>query len=137
MSLQQFETFYWPYLKELMLALIDEGLTPCPFLEGDFTTRLKYFAQLPKGKILAFMDGADIYEAKKIVGDTLCMSGMMPLSLLQVGPPERVKEYARELIDVVGKDGGFIMAPRSVMDNADPEIVRVWVDFTKEYGVYH
>ena len=136
MSLEQFETFYWPYLKALMLALIDEGLTPCPFLEGDFTTRLKYFTQLPKGKVLAFVDGTDIYEAKKILGNTLCMSGMMPLSLLQVGPIERVKQYARELIDVVGKHGGFIMAPRSVMDNADPELVRVWVDFTKEYGVY-
>jgi uroporphyrinogen-III decarboxylase len=136
MALRQFETFYWPYLKELMLALIDEGLTPCPFLEGDFTTRLKYFNELPKGKVLAFVDGTDIYAAKKILGNTLCMSGMMPLSLLQVGPPERVKKYARELIDVVGKDGGFIMAPRSVMDNADPEIVRVWVDFTKGYGVY-
>ena len=136
MSLEQFETFYWPYLKALMLALIDEGLTPCPFLEGDFTTRLKYFTQLPKGKVLAFVDGTDIYEAKKILGNTLCKSGMMPLSLLQVGPIERVKQYARELIDVVGKHGGFIMAPRSVMDNADPELVRVWVDFTKEYGVY-
>jgi len=111
-------------------------LTPCPFLEGDFTTRLKYFTELPKGKILAFVDGTDIYQAKKIVGETLCISGMMPLSLLQVGPPEKVREYARELIDVVGKDGGFIMAPRSVMDYADPELVKVWIDFTKEYGVY-
>jgi uroporphyrinogen-III decarboxylase len=136
MSLEQFETFYWPYLKRLMLVLIEEGLTPCPFLEGNFTTRLKYFAELPRGKVLALMDGTDIYQAKEVLGDRVCMSGMMPVSLLQVGTPNKVKDYARKLIDVVGRDGGFIMGPRSVMDNADPELVKVWVDFTREYGNY-
>jgi hypothetical protein len=136
MSLEQYETFYWPYLKRLMLALIDEGLTPCPFLEGNFTARLRYFAELPKGKVLALVDGTDIYQAKEILGDTVSMSGMMPVSLLQVGTPDKVKVYARELIDVVGRNGGFIMGPRSVMDNADPELVRIWADFTKEYGDY-
>jgi len=40
------------------------------------------------------------------------------------------------LIDTVGKDGGFIMGPRSAMDECDPERVKVWVNFTKEYGKY-
>jgi hypothetical protein len=61
---------------------------------------------------------------------------MMPVSLLQVGTPDKVKDYTRKLIDVVGRDGGFIMGPRSVMDNADPELVKVWADFTKAYGDY-
>lgn len=136
MSLEQFETFYWPYFKKLILTLIDEGLVPCPFLEGNFTKRLKYFAELPKGKILALMDSTDIYKAKEIIGDNICMSGMMPVSLLQVGSPEKVKDYSRELIDIVGKDGGFIMGPRSVMDSANPGLVKVWEEYTKEYGVY-
>ena len=61
---------------------------------------------------------------------------MMPLSLLQVGTPDLVREYAKKLVDVVGKEGGFVMGPRSAMDEADPKLVKVWVDFTKEYGVY-
>ncbi len=136
MSLEQFRTFYWPSLKKIMLAFIDEGLTPCPFFEGIHTQRLEYLADLPKGKILGFFDGTDIYKAKEIVGKTMCMSGLMPLSLLQTGTPESVKAYAKKLIDVVGKDGGFIMGPRSAMDEANPELVKVWFDFTKEYGVY-
>lgn len=136
MSLKQFETFYWPGLKRLLLALIDEGITPCPFFEGDYTSRLEYLAELPKGKILGLFDATDIYKAKEILGDTMCISGMMPLSLLQVGTPQQIKDYAKKLIDVVGKGGGFIMGPRSAMDECDPELVRVWVDFTKEYGVY-
>jgi hypothetical protein len=136
MSLKQFETFYWDSLKRLILAVIDEGLTPYPFFEGDYTSRLEYLAQLPKGKILGLFDSTDIYKAKEILGGTMCISGMMPLSLLQTGTPEIIKDYAKKLIDVVGKGGGFIMGPRSAMDECDSERVKIWVNFTKEYGVY-
>lgn len=136
MSLKQFETFYWPTLKRLILALIDEGLTPCVFWEGSWTARLEYLAELPKGKILGLFQDTDIFKAKEILGDTMCIAGNMPLSLLQTGTPEQIKEYSKKLIDVVGKGGGFIMSTRSVMDEADPELVKVWADFTREYGVY-
>ncbi|MFV0437773.1 MAG: uroporphyrinogen decarboxylase family protein [Desulfopila sp.] len=136
MSLKQFEKFYWPSLKKLLLALIDAGLTPCPFFEGDHTQRLEYYAELPKGKVLGLFDATDIYRAKEILGKTMCMSGFMPLSTLQLGSEEDVKERAKLLIDVLGKDGGYIMGPRSAMDEANPKLVKVWFDFTKEYGVY-
>jgi hypothetical protein len=60
----------------------------------------------------------------------------MPLSLLQIGTPEQVRAYTKKLIEVVGKDGGYIMSSNTVMDEAKPELVRVWVDATREYGVY-
>jgi hypothetical protein len=136
MSLEQYRTFYWPGLKRLILALIDEGITPFPFFEGNYTSRLECLAELPKGKVLGLFDATDMFKAKEILGGTMCISGMMPLSLLQIGPPQKIKDYAKQLIDVVGKGGGFIMGPRSAMDECDPDLVRVWVDFTKEYGVY-
>ena len=34
-------------------------------------------------------------------------------------------------------DGGYIMGPKSAMDECNPELVKVWFDFTKEYGVYN
>ncbi len=61
---------------------------------------------------------------------------MMPPSLLQVGTPDEVRAHAKMLIDVVGKGGGYIMGPKSIMDEAKPELVKVWIDFTKESGVY-
>ena len=136
MSPEQFERFYWPYLKQMAEALIEEGLTPCIFFEGDHTSRLKYYAELPKGKVLGFFDATDMHKAKEIIGDTICISGMMPVTLLQFGPAEKIKAYAKKLIDTVGKGGGFIMAPRSVMDQTDPRYTKIWADFTKEYGVY-
>jgi hypothetical protein len=136
MSIKQFETFYWPTFKKLLLALIEGGLTPVPFFEGDYTSRLKYLLELPRGKIVGHFDTTDIFKAKEIVGGHICIQGNMPASLLQSGTPEMVREHTKKLIDGVGKDGGYIMSCRSSMDEADPALVKVWIDYTKEYGVY-
>jgi hypothetical protein len=136
MSLKQFRTFYWPTLKKLMLVLVDAGLTPAPFFEGDYTSRLESLLELPRGKVVGHFDTTDIFKAKEVLGGHMCIEGNMPASLLQTGTPEEIKAHAKKLIDVVGKNGGYIMACRSSMDEADPALVKVWVDFTKEYGVY-
>ena len=136
MSLKQYETFYWSGLKKLIVGLIDEGLVPCPFFEGKFNTRLEYLAELPKGKVLSFFDSSDIFKAKEILGDTVCLAGNMPLSLLKTGTQEQIREYNKKLIDNVGKSGGFIMSASAVLDDADPERVRFWADHTRKYGVY-
>ena len=136
MSDEQFRKFYWPSLKRLILALIDEGLTPCPFIEGKFDSRLEYLRELPRGKVMARFDTTDVFKAKEIIGDMMCICGNVPVSMLQVGTPEEVKSYCNKLIDVVGKKGGFIMCTRTVLDEAKPENVRTWIDFTKEYGIY-
>jgi uroporphyrinogen-III decarboxylase len=136
MSPDQFKTFYWPSLKELMLALIDEGLNPCPFFEGEYDTRLEHLKELPRGKVLAQFENTDLFRAKEIVGDTVCICGNVPISLLHAGSPDEVKDYCKKLIDTVGKGGGLIIAPKSVLDDAKPENVRAMIDFTKAYGVY-
>ena len=136
MSLEQFERYYWPSLKKLFLALIDEGLTPCPFMEGSWTSRLEHLTELPKGKILAHFDATDIFKAKEIIGDRICIQGNVPLSLLQIGTVQEVKDYCKKLIDVVGKNGGFVMDAGGAMDEAKPELVKAMCDFTRKYGVY-
>ena len=136
MSPEQFETFYWPTLKQLLLALIEEGLTPCPFFEGDCTSRLEHIAELPKGKLLVQLDATDMVKAKEILRDQVCIAGNVPLSLLQTGTPEDVKNYCKKLIDMVGKGGGFIMSPSGVLDGPKPENLKAMIDYTKEYGRY-
>jgi hypothetical protein len=136
MSLPQFEKFYWPGFKQVVLAVVDAGLTPVIHFQGSFDTRLEYFAEFPKGKVIGLFDRTDVFRAKEIVGDRMCIAGNMPVTLLSAGSPDEIKEYARKLIDVVGKDGGFIMSSNTVLDDADPDRVRLWLDFTREYGVY-
>ena len=136
MSIEQFETFYWPGLKGLILALIDKGITPLVFFEGDYTSRLEYLLELPKGKIFAHMDSSDIFKVKEVIGGHLCFSGNVPCSLLTSGTVEEVKTHCKKMIDVCAKEGGFIMSTRSPVDDVKPELLKAMIDFTMEYGVY-
>ncbi|NVM23838.1 MAG: hypothetical protein HWN68_18920, partial [Desulfobacterales bacterium] len=128
--------FYWPTLKKLVFTLVDSGLTPLIFFEGDYTSRLEYLLELPKGKILGHFDTSDISRVKDVLSNHMCIMGNVPPSLLQVGSSQDVKDYCKRLIDVVGKGGGFIMASRSSIDVVKPENLKAMIDFTKEYGIY-
>ncbi len=137
MSLEQFKTFYWPTLRKLMLGLIDAGLTPCPLFEGDYTSRLEIIRDIPKGKAIYWFESTDIFKAKELLGDRVCIRGNVPAPLLCTGTPDQVKDYCRKLIDIVGKGGGFIMdGSLGIPDEAKIENVRAMFDFTREYGVY-
>lgn len=136
MSLPQFEEFYWPSLKQLMLSLIDAGLTPVPFYEGRYDQRLEYLRELPKGKVLSWFDRTDLFRAKEVIGDITCIAGGMPASLLHTGTPEQVRKLVKQLIEVVGKGGGYIMTSSTSFNDAKPELVRAWLDATREYGHY-
>ncbi len=137
MSPDQFKTFFWPSLRELMLRLIDSGLTPCPFWEGDVTSRLEIIKDVPAGKCIYFFERTDLFKAKKILGDTVCIRGGMPVSTLINGKPEDVRDRCKEMIDVVGDGGGYIMdAAVGIPDEAKPENVQAMFEVTREYGVY-
>ncbi|MFC1902036.1 uroporphyrinogen decarboxylase family protein [Chloroflexota bacterium] len=136
MSLKQFEKFYWPGLKTVILALIDAELTPYLFWEGEYTSRLEYLLELPEGKILNRFDRVDMIRVKEVLGGHQCISGGIMPSLLQTGTVQEVKDQCKMLIDVVGRDGGFIMTTSCAVDEAKPENVKAMIDFTREYGVY-
>ncbi len=136
MSLTQFETFYWPSLKGLMMDLVEAGVMPAIFYEGVWDQRLYYLRELPRAKTAGHFQATNIYKLKEIVSDVMCISGAFPSSLLQVGTPEKVREHTKLLCEVLGKGGGYIMAANSSMDECDPALVKVWVEATKEYGVY-
>jgi hypothetical protein len=136
MSTKQFDKFYWPTFKKLLTALIERGATLCIFFEGNFTSRLEYLLEFPKGKICARFDTTDIFRAKEILKDHVCIEGNVPSSLLQIGSVAEVKDYCKRLIDVVGKGGGYILGPRSSTDEVKPENLKAMIEFTKEYGRY-
>jgi Uroporphyrinogen decarboxylase (URO-D) len=135
MSLPQFEKFYWPNLKKVLLALIDAGWTPCPFFEGTWDQRLEYLLELPKGKVLCHFAKTDPENAKAILGGHLCFMIDVPGFILQAGTISEVEDYCKKLIRVCGKDGGFIMTA-TALDEARPENVKAMIDITKSCGRY-
>ncbi len=137
MSIPQFEKFYWPQLKRMMISLIEAGITPIPFYEGVWDQRLEYLADLPKGKTIGMFQNSDIFKVKQVVGGVMPIVGGMPVSMLQGGTPEEIRALTKRLCLEVGKGGGFVMSTNiGEMIGANPELVKVWVDATKEFGVY-
>jgi uroporphyrinogen-III decarboxylase len=136
MSLAQFEEFYWPTLRKLMLKLIDVGLVPNLLIEGDYTSRLEIIKDVPKGKCIYHFETVDIHKAKKILGDRVCIRGSVPLGLMATGTPEQVRDYCKKLIDVLGEGGGFVMDASCASEDARVENMKAMIEFTKEYGVY-
>ena len=137
MSLKQFETLYWKQLKHVLVTLVENGITPIVFYEGCWDQRLEYLAELPKGKTVGWFQSSDIFKVKEIVGDTMCIVGGMPNSLLRAGPAEEVRAYTKRLCETVGKNGGFMMCTGvGELAGCDPELVKVWADATREYGTY-
>ncbi len=137
MNDKQFETFYWPSLKKVINALIEEGINVSLFAEGSFNTRLETVNEFPKGAVCWFFDKTDMARAKKILGDRCCIQGNVPSSLLVAGTPRDVKEHCRKLIEVCGKGGGYILSPGAVgIDEAKLDNLKAMVQAAKEFGVY-
>jgi len=134
MSQEQFKKFYWPSLRKVMMACIDAGLVPNPLFEGDCTSRLEIIGDIPKGKAVYWFERTSLFKAKEVLGDTVCIEGGVPASMMINGSPEEVKDYCKKLIDVVGKNGGFILnGDVGIPDEASVQNVRALADFAKEY----
>jgi uroporphyrinogen-III decarboxylase len=137
MSDKQFETFYWPSLKKVIHALINEGILVYLAAEGSYNTRLESVNEFPRGAVTWQFEKTDMARAKKILGDKCCISGNVPPSLLVTGTPRDVKEYSRKLIEDCGKGGGYILASGSFdVDEAKLNNLRAMIEAAKEYGVY-
>lgn len=137
MSPEQFKTFYWPTLRKLMLGLIEHGLTPCAYFEGNCGSRLDIIGDIPKAKAIYRFAETDIFRAKQVLGGQVCLRGNVPASMLCLGTPEQIRAYCKKLIDLVGRDGGFIMdGGTGIPDEAKVENVKAMAEVTKEYGVY-
>ena len=135
-SLKQFEKFYWPTFKELLIRMVNEGLIPAPFAEGVYTQRLNHLLELPEKSVLWFFDRTDMHKAKDILGGHSPIKGNVPITVIATGTAEQVKDCCKDLIDYCGKGGGYIICSGTQLDDAREDTVRALIDFSKEYGVY-
>jgi uroporphyrinogen-III decarboxylase len=136
MSDAQYETFYWPTFRKVILGIIEAGMVPYLFAEGKYTNRLKTIKDLPKGKVIWYFDRTDMFQAKEVLGDRACIAGNVPTSLLRTGTAKAVKEYCRQLIEVCGKGGGFILTGGASLDKGKAENLKAMTEAAFEYGVY-
>jgi hypothetical protein len=136
MSNEQFNKFYWPSLKEVLLGIINEGLVPMPLAEAYYEQRLEFIKDLPRSSVVWWFERTDMAKAKGVLGDVSCIAGNVPTSLLSTGTPQEVKEYCRKLIETCGKGGGYILTGASSVEETTADNLRAMMEAAKEYGVY-
>jgi len=136
MSDRQYRTFYWPFLRRAIEALVEKGIIPVVYCEGDDTARLECFAEVPRGKVIFHFATMDMARAKQVLGDIACISGNLPNRLLLTGTPDEVRAHCRWLIDTCASGGGYIMDTSALLDEARPENVKALFEFTRDYGTY-
>jgi hypothetical protein len=136
MSPKQFERFYWPSLRKVINALVEEGIRPELFAEGSYDSRLESVNEFPKGAVGWLFDKTDMAKAKSILGKRCCISGNVPSSLMVTGNPKEVKDYCRKLIEVCAPDGGFILAGGAWVNQGNPDNLHAMMEAAKGYGKY-
>lgn len=136
MSNKQFEEFYWPSFKKVMMGLIDEGFVPLPFAEGDYEPRLEIIKDMPGSAVVWFFERMNMAHAKKVLGGHTCIAGNVPVTVMITGTPEEVTKHCRELIDICAPGGGYILTASAFMDFGNPENLRAMMAAAKEFGRY-
>jgi uroporphyrinogen-III decarboxylase len=136
MSRKQFEKFYWPSLRKIIDALIEEGILVHLFAEGRYNQRLEYIGDFPKGWVTWQFDQTDMAKAKKMIGNTCSLVGNVPASIVITGTPEDVKDSCRRLIEICAPGGGYTLSGGAMATEAKAENLRAFMAAAKEYGVY-
>ena len=136
MSLELFQTCYWPHVMRSVNAMIDAGLTPILFCEGAYTSRLETIADVRPGKIIYLFEDVDLAKAKKALNGKACIMGGMKTQTLMFGSPEDVVEETKQILDICAPDGGFIMSNSLALDQVKQENIEAWRRATEEFGKY-
>ncbi len=128
MSPQVWNRFVWPQLRRLTIEVVEAGLIPILHLDSDWTRELARFRELPRGKCIMALDGeTDIFEAKRILGDHVCLMDDVSADTLFRGTPDEVYAYSRRLIRELGPEGFILQSGCDIPTNARLENVQAMV----------
>ncbi|MDO9545316.1 MAG: uroporphyrinogen decarboxylase family protein [Pelolinea sp.] len=81
---------------------------------------------------------ADLVELKARYGNNLVFCGAVDTQhVLPDGTPEEVRQEMKRVINILGKDGGYMVASvHTIMNEVPPENILAMVDAVEEFGYY-
>jgi len=138
LSPKLYREFYWPYLKEIILGFLKEGIKSMVFFEGRHDAHLETILELPRGWGIAYFEKTDIRKAKEVLKDHTCIMGGVPISLIVSGTPEKIDTYVKELLEDVKPGGGYILTTSvGIAPRETPlENIRALANAVEKYGKY-
>jgi hypothetical protein len=138
MGPDQYHELYWQPLQELFIHLISLGVTPIIYCEGPYNTRIDYIrgrlSELPAGSCIIHFEAGDFAEIKKKFEGIACLSGGMPLYLLEYGTKQEVIDRTKYLIDNCAAGGGYLLNSSGSIENAKRENYEAMFETARTYG---
>ncbi|MGD9301415.1 MAG: uroporphyrinogen decarboxylase family protein, partial [Desulfobacterales bacterium] len=120
--------FFWPYFTRLVHEVVDAGLIALLHLDSNWTREVESFKELPKKKCIMALDGeTDIFKAKEVLGNHMCIMGDVPASMLFLDTPDNVYAYCTRLIRELGPEGFILQSGCDIPANAKLENVKAMV----------
>jgi hypothetical protein len=132
MSKEQFEKFYWPTWKQVMMALYEEGITSYLFIEGSYNQRLEYLAEMPEKSLVCHFDKSDMQRVKEVLSQKFIIAGNVPASMMATGTTDDVRACCAALMDLYGDAPGYIMTHGCYFENTTDDKIRVFIDSVKK-----
>ncbi len=128
MSKKMWERFCFPNIKEIVETIVDAGSYPLLHWDNNWDRSLEYLTALPKGKcILATDSNTDLFKAKEVLGDHMCLMGDLPAAMLTLGTPEEVYDYSLKLVNNLGPKGFILAVGCCVPLNAKVENIKAMI----------
>lgn len=138
MRTKDFEKLYWPTFKKLVCDLVEDGYTLQIFFEKNWTRYYEFLQELPRG-VIAYFEEDDLGVAKEKIGDTLCLMGNYPITMLRLNTKQECIDKAKEILDKAAPGGGYMFCmDKSILtlSDAKPENLIAVSEFVHEYGKY-
>jgi hypothetical protein len=118
----------FPYLKKIVETIVEEGSIAYLHCDANWERDLEHFKELPRGKCVFGTDHeTDIFKAKKILGNHMCIMGDVPPALLAISSPDEVYNYASKLVKEIGPDGFILSQGCDIPPNAKVENVKAMI----------
>ena len=136
MSPKQFDTFWWPPFRKMMLGMIEAGLIPMPLWEADCTKRLETIKDVPPGKCIYWFERTDLVTAHQVLGDVVALRGNLSPSMMTTGQPADVDAAVKHLVDEIWNKGGKLILDGAfgIPDETPVANVRAMFDAARRYA---
>lgn len=135
---KDFEKVYWPSFKKITELLVAQGHNVTFLFEKNYTHLYDYLKELPEKHIGGVFNEDDIRVAQKELGKNMTIFGGLSINMMSYGTKQDCIDHVKSLIDDVGRDPGFCIAPDMPMEHlADgkPENLKAIADTILTYGI--
>lgn len=130
---EMFIHYSWKYMKEIAELCIKYDVIPILHLDADWTPGLDVFREIEPKKAILGLDGkTDIYKAKEVLSDVMCIMGDVPAEMFAFGKPEDVYQYSMKLIKEIGPTGFILGSGCDIPFNALPANVEAMYQAIKD-----